>query len=75
MAPDLHQLLLDRLRQQGVNSNEATTLLCGLSKVLESHRGIDTTAINSKLHRLGWNAVTLDYQSLQLALAWMEQKV
>jgi len=21
---------------------------------------------------LGWNAVTLDYQSLQLALAWME---
>jgi len=21
---------------------------------------------------LGWNGVTLDYQSLQLALAWME---
>jgi hypothetical protein len=28
-----------------------------------------------KLHLLGWNGVTLDYQSLQLALAWMEQKV
>jgi len=75
MTPDLHQLLLDRLQQQGVNSNEAPALLRGLSKVLESHPGINTTAINSKLHLLGWNGVTLDYQSLQLALAWMEQKV
>jgi hypothetical protein len=36
--------------------------------------GIDTAAINSKLHRLGWSGVTLDYQSLQLALAWMESE-
>jgi hypothetical protein len=75
MTPDLHRLLLYRLQQQGVNSNEAPALLRGLSNVLESHPGIDTTAINSKLHLLGWNGVTLDYQSLQLALAWMEQKV
>jgi hypothetical protein len=75
MIPTINQLLLDRLQQQGVNSNEAPALLRGLSKVLESHPRIDTMAINSKLHLLGWNGVTLDYQSLQLALAWMEQKV
>jgi hypothetical protein len=30
--------------------------------------------INLKLQLLGWNGVTLDYQSLQLALAWMEKQ-
>jgi hypothetical protein len=74
MTPDLYRLLLDRLQQQGVNANEAPALLRDLSKILESKPGTDTTAINSKLHLLGWNGVTLDYQSLQLALAWMEQK-
>jgi hypothetical protein len=36
--------------------------------------GIDPAAANLKLQLLGWNGVTVDYQSLQLALAWMEQK-
>jgi hypothetical protein len=30
--------------------------------------------IDWKLHLLGWNGVTLDYQSLQLPLAWMESE-
>jgi hypothetical protein len=38
---------------------------------LDSGVGIEAAA-NSKLQLLGWNGVTLDYQSLQLALAWIE---
>ena len=72
MGLDIHQLLLDRLRQQGINTEEAPALLRDLSKILESSPGIDPAAASSKLQLLGWNGVTLDYQTFQLALAWME---
>jgi hypothetical protein len=72
MIADIHQILLERLRQQGVNKDEAPALLRDLSKILESHPGIDPAAASSKLQLLGWNGLTLDYQSFQLAQAWME---
>jgi hypothetical protein len=72
MIADINQILLECLRQQGVNTEEAPALLRDLSKILESNPGIDPVAASSKLQLLGWNGVTLDYQSLQLALAWME---
>ena len=72
MIADIHQILLDRLKQQGVNSDEAPALLRDLSKILESNPGIDPGAASSKLHMLGWNGVALDYQSMQLAQAWLE---
>jgi hypothetical protein len=74
MIADIHQLLLDRLKQQGVNSDEAPALLRDLSNVLESNHGIDPAEATSKLQMLGWNGVTLDYQSMQLAQAWMESQ-
>jgi hypothetical protein len=39
MLSDLHQLLLDRLQQQGVNTDEAPALPRDLSKILESNSG------------------------------------
>ena len=72
MIANIHQILLDRLKQQGVNSDEAPALLRDLSKILESNPGIDPGAASSKLHMLGWNGVVLDYQSMQLAQAWLE---
>ncbi len=74
MTSNLDQLLFDRLQQQGVNSDESPALLRDLSKILESSPGIDLATTNWKLQLLGWNGVTLDYQSLQLALAWMESE-
>ena len=74
MIADIHQILLERLRQQGVNTEEAPALLRDLSKILESNLGIDPAAASLKLQLLGWNGVTLDYQSLQLALAWIESE-
>jgi hypothetical protein len=74
MQPDLYQLLISRLRQQGVNKDEAPALLRDLFNIIESSPGIDSTSASSRLQRLGWNGVTLDYQSLQLALAWIESE-
>ena len=74
MIADLHQLLLDRLQQQGVNNDEVPALLRDLSKILESNTGIDPGAASSRLQMLGWNGLTLDYHSFQLAQTWMEFK-
>ena len=41
-------------------------------KFWQSKFGIDAATTNSKLQMLGWKGVALDYQSLQLALALME---
>jgi len=74
MQPDLYQLLISRLQQQGINSDEAPALLRDLSNIIESSPGMDSAGISSKLQLLGWNGVALDYQSLQLALAWIESE-
>ena len=74
MQPDLYQLLISRLRQQGVNSDEAPAILRDLSNIIESTPGMDSAGISSKLQLLGWNVVALDYQSLQLALTWIESE-
>jgi hypothetical protein len=71
---DIHQLLLDRLQHQGLDPHDAAPFLRDLSKILESDPAVDSETVNSKLKLLGWNGVAVDYQSLQLALAWMEQK-
>ena len=72
MNTDIHQILLERLQQQGVNAEEVPALLRDLSKILESNIGIDPAAASLKLQLLGWNGLTLDYQSFQLAQAWLE---
>lgn len=59
-----NRLLLDRLQQQGVNTDETPALLRDLSKILESSHGIDQATVNSKLHMMGWYGAVLDYQSL-----------
>ena len=74
MQPDLYQLLISRLRQQGVNNDEAPAILRDLSNIIESSPGMDSAGISSKLQLLGWNGVALDYQTLQLALAWIESE-
>jgi len=74
MQPDPYQLLISRLRQQGVNNDEAPALLRDHSNIIESTPGMDSAGISSKLQLLGWNGVALDYQSLQLALAWIESE-
>jgi hypothetical protein len=74
MQPDLYQLFISRLQQQGINSDEAPALLRDLSNIIESSPGMYSAGISSKLQLLGWNGVALDYQTLQLALAWIESE-
>jgi hypothetical protein len=72
MQLDPYQLLVSRLRRQRVNIDETPALLRGLSDLIESNPGSDSATMRSKFQPLGWNGVALGYQSLQLALAWIE---
>ena len=73
MIADIHRILLERLQQHGVDITDSA-LLRDLSKILESHPGIDPAAASLRLQMLGWNGLKLDYHSFQLAQAWMEFK-
>ena len=69
MIADIHTILLERLKQHGVNTEEAPALLRDLFKILESNPVIDPASASLKLQLLGWNGLTLDYHSFQLAQA------
>jgi hypothetical protein len=71
---DLYQLLLTRLQQQGIEPDDLPLFLRDLAAIHKSKPESDIAALNAKLNVLGWHQVQLDYQSLQLALAWMESK-
>ena len=70
----LHQLLLTRLQQQGIEPDDLPLFLRDLAAILNLKPESDVGALNARLNVLGWHQVRLDYQSLQLALAWMESE-
>jgi hypothetical protein len=71
---DLYQLLLTRLQQQGIEPDDLPLFSRDLKELLKSKPGSDVATLNERLNVLGWHQVQLDYQSLQLALAWMESE-
>jgi hypothetical protein len=71
---DLKRLLIDRLKRQGIEPDVLSLLLRDLTSILGSDSEIGTVALNAKLNVLGWPKPQLDYQSLQLDLAWVEME-
>ena len=69
---DLHKLLLDRLRQQGIEPVDLPPFLRDLAAILNMKPESDVGALNARLNVLGWHQFQLDYQSLQLVLTWVE---
>ena len=71
---DLKLLLIDRLKSLGMDPALIPAFLKALSKIIASSPGIDPAQANRKLHSLGWNEVAIDYHSLQIAIACLEQE-
>jgi hypothetical protein len=71
---DLKTLLIDRLTSLGMDPALIPAFLKTLSKVIASSPGIDPAQANQKLNSLGWNEVAIDYHSLQIAIACLEQE-
>ena len=69
---DLRQLLRDRLQLQGIEPDDLPLFLRDLAEILKSKPEPDIATLNERLNILGWHLAQVDYQSLQLALAWLE---
>ena len=69
---DLKLILIDRLQQQGIESDDLPLFLRDLAAFFRSRYEMNTAALNARLNVLGWHKAELDYQSMQLALAWVE---
>lgn len=67
-------LLAERLKRQGVEPNEMPGFLREMAKLLSADPDLPPSAANQRLQYLGWMDVTVDYQSLQLAAACLQDE-
>jgi hypothetical protein len=66
-------LLAERLKRQGVEPHEMPGFLREMAKLLSADPDLPPAAANQRLQYLGWSEVTVDYQSLQLAAACLQE--
>ena len=72
---NLRLLLIDRLKSQGMDPLLIPVFLKALTSIISSEPGIGLTLVNQKLHALGWNEVTIDYHSLEIAMTCLVPEV
>ena len=72
---DLKPLLIDRLKSQGMDPSLIPAFIKALTSIISSEPGIELAQVNQKLNLLGWNEVTIDYHSLQIAIACLVTEV
>ena len=66
---DLKPLLIDRLKSKGMDPSLIPAYLKALTSIISSEPGIELAQVNQKLNLLGWDEVTIDYHSLEIAMA------
>jgi len=69
LMDDLKPLLIDRFKSQGMDPSLIPAFLKILTSIISSEPGIELAQVNQKLNLLGWDEVTIDYHSLQIAIA------
>ena len=69
---DLKLLLIDRLKSKGIDPALIPAFLKALTHLISTEPGIEPAVANQKMHLLGWNEVTVDYHSMQIAIACLE---
>jgi hypothetical protein len=71
---DLKPFLIDRLKSKGLEPSLIPAYLKALTSIISSEPGIELPQVNQKLNLLGWNEVSIDYHSLQIALVCLVTK-
>jgi len=71
----LKPFLIDRLKSQGMDPSLIPAFLKALMSIISSEPGIELAQVNQKLNLLGWDEVTIDYHSLQIAIACLVTEV
>jgi hypothetical protein len=68
----LNQILTQRLKEKGVDSNKIDGLIRNLANLYFANPDMSLSQINKELQYLGWDDLELDYHTLQLLLACFE---
>ena len=74
MIEGLRLLLIDRLRSLGMDPLLIPAYLRALTSFILSQPNIDPDRANQKINSPGWNDVAIDYHSLQITIACLEQE-
>jgi hypothetical protein len=71
---DLKLLLIDRLKSKGIDPALIPAFLKALTSLIASEPGIEPAQATQKMHALGWNEVSINYHSLEIAKAFLEKE-
>jgi len=69
---DLKLLLIDQLKSKGIDPALIPAFVRALTSIIISEPDLDVVQANQKLNALGWNEVSIDYHSLEIAVAYLE---
>jgi hypothetical protein len=66
---------LTDLKSKGMDPSLIPAFLKAITSIISSMPGIELAQVNQKLNLLGWDEVTIDYHSLQIAIACLVTEV
>jgi len=70
----IKEILFQRLEKNGVDFNFMPGFIRSLVNSCSNDPEMNLSQINRQLHYLGWNGIELDYHTLQLAIACLEDE-
>ena len=74
-SSNLKQELFHRLREKGMEKDFIHSFIRSVKICLGANPNLNHFQINEELHFLGWNDFTMDYHTLQLAIAFFKTEV
>ena len=72
MLNQIRQNLIERLEEKGVEKGNVPGFIRSLANTISSNPQMNLFQVNSRLQWLGWDGLELDYHTLQLAIACLE---
>ena len=70
----IKEILFQRLEKRGVDFNFMPGFIRSLVNSCRNDPQMNLAQINRRLHYLGWDGIKLDYHTLQLAIACLENE-
>lgn len=73
-AEDLYEVLLSRLRREGIAHRSMPLLVKDLMHSFTLNPAMECSELNDRIHLLGWGEVEVDYHICELARATFEMR-
>jgi len=71
---ELIEALTQRLKAKGVAPSIMPCFIRSVANAISEKQDLDIEEVNRRLHSLWWDTIELDYHTLQLIIAGLEDK-